>query len=156
MENSCLVLIHLDPFISISGFWEKVGSVCFPMFSSWCRVGFYVSIINRDIFQIEKKWFCAFWHKQTKTWYLVNMIFQTGCRFFMSNIHLYLLTLWTWALCNPLPGFCQNWAIYWLLNRSSEMAAVSWYAVAGKEHLFSKQIFTGDLPPAHKWCSTWF
>ena len=55
MENSCLVLIHLDPFISISASERKSVHFIFPCSVSGVLSDFFISIINREIFQIEKK-----------------------------------------------------------------------------------------------------
>lgn len=64
-------------------------------------VGFYVFIINRDIFQTEKYYVCAFGGKNPQTQWLLNMIFRMEYRFFILNIYLYLLMLWIWALGQP-------------------------------------------------------
>lgn len=66
------------------------------MFSFWRTVGFFVSIINRDIFQIEKNCFCAFEGGNMVTTEYV--FFQMECRPFISIIRLYFFMLWILTL----------------------------------------------------------
>lgn len=77
-------------------------------------------------------------------------VFQMECEPFISIIRLYFFMLWIltlWQLTARLVAVKRDNLL--APKRNSETAALS-RAVAGKEQLFSKQVFTEDLLTAHK------
>ena len=117
MENSCLVLIHLDPFISISASERKSVHFIFPCSVSGVLSDFFISIINREIFQIEKKLFLCFWGKK-KNMVTTEYVFPNG----VSTFHFHHMSLFLHAMdfdfmaAHYQACSCQIWTIYQLLK----------------------------------------